>query len=44
MEKIDKTEIEIFKTGKDSDESSIHYALSLMIDKINEIVDELNKA
>tara|TARA_Y100000593_G_scaffold89460_1_gene173738 strand:+ start:313 stop:444 length:132 start_codon:yes stop_codon:yes gene_type:complete len=43
MEKIDKTQIEILKTGKDTDESSLHYCVSIIIDKINEIIDEVNK-
>lgn len=43
MDKIDKAQIEILKTGKDTDESSIYYAISILINKINEIIDELNE-
>ena len=43
MEKIDKTEIEVLNTVKDTDESSLHYSISIIIDKINELIDEVNK-
>ena len=43
MEKIDKTELEALKTGKHTDESSLHYCISVIIDKINEIIDKVNE-
>ena len=42
MERIDKNSIDAVNGRDEADESSSDYALSLIIDKINEIIDWIN--
>ena len=42
MQRLDKTAIEALNNGDENDESSLNYALSLVVDKINEIIDWIN--
>ena len=42
MDRIDKNSIEAVNNRDETDESSSDYALSVIIDKINEIVDWIN--
>lgn len=42
MDRIDKNSIEAVNNRDEADESSSDYALSAIIDKINEIVDWIN--
>ena len=42
MDRIDKNSIEAVNNRDEADESSSDYALSVIIDKINEIVDWIN--
>ena len=43
MEKIDKTSDQISAIVKDSNEAPDSIILGVLIDKINEIIDEINK-
>ena len=42
MDKIDKANIQAINNRDEADESSSDYALSVIIDKINEIIDWIN--
>tara|TARA_R100000664_G_C2731845_1_gene122190 strand:+ start:519 stop:653 length:135 start_codon:yes stop_codon:yes gene_type:complete len=42
MDRIDKSNIQAVNGRDEADETSPDYALSLIIDKINEIVDWIN--
>ena len=42
MERLDKTAIEALNNGDENDTSSLNYAISQAIDKINEIIDWIN--
>jgi len=42
MDRIDKNSIEAVNNRDEIDESSSDYALSVIVDKINEIVDWIN--
>tara|TARA_Y100000593_G_C4082508_1_gene224528 strand:- start:76 stop:210 length:135 start_codon:yes stop_codon:yes gene_type:complete len=42
MDRIDKNSIDAVNGRDEADESSSDYALSLIIDKINEIIDWIN--
>ena len=42
MDRIDKNSIEAVNNRDEADESSSDYALSVIVDKINEIIDWIN--
>ena len=42
MDTIDKSNVQVVNGRDETDESSPDYALSLIIDKINEIVESIN--